>query len=375
MWAYSTDDAVFQYTEAYNGKTTRDGMAWDADARTNRTTFQYNYSHDNEGGAMFFISYGTEYSRDAVYRYNISQNDKNYLITGTNPINANVYNNVFYTRSGLSANVFNTNSGTGTFKNNIFYNLGNSSTSGWGANYTYNNNVFFGNYATTPNDPNKITADPQFVNPGTGLIGRNTLAGYQLKNTSPAINRGVGIPNNGGKDFWGNPLYYGNPDIGVYEHQANVSVPANVALGKPVTSRSYVNNSARVTDGLSNNREMYAGLDSGLQWMNIDLGASYQVNRIKLWHYYDDRKYKDVIVQLSNTPDFSNGVTTVFNNDANNSALQGTGTDAEYNETSAGKEITFNPVQARYVRFWSNGNNLNSWNHLVEAEVYGTSSL
>ncbi|MFC7677877.1 discoidin domain-containing protein [Paenibacillus sp. GCM10028914] len=374
MWAYSADDAVFQYNEAFNGKDTRDGMAWDADARTNRIIFQYNYSHDNEGGAMLFISYGTEYSRDAIYRYNISQNDKNYLITATNPINASVYNNVFYTKSGLKANVFNTNSGTASFKNNIFYNQGTTSTSGWGANYTYNNNIFFGNYASTPNDPNKITADPQFVNPGTGQIGINTLAGYQLKNTSPALNSGVSVPNNGGKDFWGNPLYYGNPDRGVYEHQANVSVPTNVALGKPVTSGSFVNNSSYATDGLASNKDLFAGLDSGLQWMKIDLGASYQVDRVKLWHYFDGRKYKDVIVQLSNTADFSSGVTTVFNNDDNNSAGQGAGTDAEYSETAAGKEITFNPVQARYVRFWSNGSNTNIWNHYVEAEVYSATS-
>ncbi|MED5019197.1 right-handed parallel beta-helix repeat-containing protein [Paenibacillus chibensis] len=374
LWAYSADDAVFQYNEAMNGKSTRDGMAWDADARTNRTIFQYNYSHDNEGGSMLFISYGTEYSRDAVYRYNISQNDRNYLITATNPINASIYNNVFYNQSGVSAKVFNTNSGTAAFKNNIFYNQGTTSTSGWGSGYTYSNNVVFGNYASLPNDPNLITADPQFLSPGTGGIGRSTLAGYQLQSTSPAINSGVAVANNGGKDFWGNPLYVGNPDRGVYEHQSSVSTPTNVALGKTVTSGSFVNNPERVTDGQAGNKEQYAGLDSGLQWMTLDLGASYQVSRIKLWHYFDGRTYRDVIVQLSGTPDFSSGVTTVFNNDANNSSGLGTGTDAEYAETAAGKEMAFAPVQARYVRFWSNGSSVNSWNHVVEAEVYGTNS-
>lgn len=370
MWAYSTDDAIFQYNEAYNGKTTRDGMAWDADARTNRTIFQYNYSHDNEGGSMLFISYGTEYSRDAVYRYNISQNDKNYLITATNPINASIYNNVFYTRSGLSAQVFNTNSGTATLKNNIFYNSGTTSTSGWGAQYTYSNNVFYGNYSTTPNDAGKITADPKFVNPGAGLIGRSTLDGYKLQSSSPAINTGAAMTNNGGKDFWGNPLYYGSPDRGVYEHQSPVSM--NLAKGKLPVSGSYVTNPSFATDGLIANKEQFTGLDAGLQWMRLDLGASYTINRVKLWHYFDGRTYKDVIVQLSNDASFNSGVTTVFNNDINNSAGQGVGTHAEYSETAAGKEIIFSPVNARYVRFWSNGSSANSWNHYVEAEVYGT---
>ncbi|MFB9327800.1 discoidin domain-containing protein [Paenibacillus aurantiacus] len=374
MWAYSTDDAVFQYNEAYNGKTTKDGMAWDADARTNRTLFQYNYSHDNEGGAVLFISYGTEYSRDAVFRYNISQNDRNYLITGTNPINANLYNNVFYVKSGITARMFNTNSGTATFKNNIFSYMGNTTTNSWGGSYTYSNNTFHGNFSSTPNDAQKLTTDPKFVNPGSGGIGRDTLAGYQLQNGSPSIDSGTVIANNGGRDFWGNPLYAGSPDRGVHERPAGTVAPTNVAAGKTATSSSYINNPERVTDGATSPGTSYAGLDQGLQWTQIDLGAVYNVSAINLWRYYDGgRTYRDSIVQLSNTANFSSGVTTVFNNDGNNSAGLGAGADAEYAETASGKSIGFSPVQARYVRIWSNGSSTNAWNHLVEVQVMGTS--
>ncbi|MDQ6422146.1 right-handed parallel beta-helix repeat-containing protein [Paenibacillus sp. LHD-117] len=373
MWAYSTDDAVFQYNEAYNGKTTKDGMAWDADARTNRTLFQYNYSHDNEGGAMLFISYGTEYSRDAVYRYNISQNDRNYLITATNPINASLYNNVFYVKSDITARMFNTNSGTASFKNNIFYYMGNTTANSWGVSYTYSNNTFFGNFSSTPNDPNKLTTDPKFVNPGTGGIGRSTLAGYQLQSDSPSVNSGIAVGGNGGRDFWGNPLYAGSPDRGMHEHPAGTAMPTNVAAGKPATSSSFINNPERVTDGVTSPASSYAGLDQGLQWTKIDLGAVYNVSEVKLWRYYDGgRTYKDVIVQLSNDPNFASGVTTVFNNDGNNSAGFGVGTNAEYAETASGKSIAFAPALARYVRIWSNGSSVNVWNHLVEAQVMGT---
>lgn len=375
MWAYSADDALFQYNEAFNGKTTNDGMAWDADARTNRTTFQYNYSHDNEGGSMLFISYGTEYSRDAVFRYNISQNDRNFILTATNPINANIYNNIFYTGNGINARVFNTNSGTATFKNNIFYNSGTNSTNNWGANYTYDSNVYYGNFGTTPNDPNKQTTNPQFINPGSGLIGRDTLDGYKLQNTSPAINSGVAVPNNGGKDFWGNPLYFQTPDRGAYEHQLPVAAaPINVALGIIPTSSSFIENPSRATDGISNNKELFSGMNSGVQWMQLDLGKSYDISGVKLWHYFDGRKFKDVIIQFAEVPDFSSGVITKFNNDSDNSAGQGIGTDAEYAETASGKEVTFSPIQARYVRFWSGGSNVNIWNQIVEAEVYGMST-
>jgi hypothetical protein len=109
-----------------------------------------------------------------------------------------------------------------------------------------------------------------------------------------------------------------------------------------------------------------------------DLGTSVVISKIKMWHYFTDaRKYHDVIVQISNTADFSSGVTTIFNNDTDNSSGLGTGTDAEYTETSAGKTLTSglstatSIVTARYVRFWLNGNTVNAGNHFVELEIYG----
>ncbi len=92
----------------------------------------------------------------------------------------------------------------------------------------------------------------------------------------------------------------------------------------------------------------------GLQYVQVDLGSAYDINDFKMWHYYGDgRKYKDVVVQVSSEPTFTTGATTVFNNDADNSAKLGTGTDREYYETSSGLDVKFDPVKARYVRFYS----------------------
>ena len=108
----------------------------------------------------------------------------------------------------------------------------------------------------------------------------------------------------------------------------------------------------------------------------MDLGASYDLKEIQLWHYYGDgRSYRDVIVQLSNDATFSNATVTVFNNDKDGSAGLGVGTDSEYSETSAGKTIAFNTTNARYARFYSNGSTVNSTNHYVEIEVYGSEPL
>ncbi len=68
-----------------------------------------------------------------------------------------------------------------------------------------------------PSGSNEVTSDPQLVSGGSGGDGINTLDGYKLRATSPCINAGTSISNNGGYDFWGNVLYNGNPDIGAEE--------------------------------------------------------------------------------------------------------------------------------------------------------------
>ncbi len=144
----------------------------------------------------------------------------------------------------------------------------------------------------------------------------------------------------------------------------------------PTTGANNLNNLRRpafTTNGDLNTAD-YTFIEGGARWIKIDLGAATTVGRIKLWHYFGDtRTYRDVIVQLSTTADFSSGVTTVFNNDVNNTAGQGAGAQAEYTETSAGKEITFSPLSARYIRLWSNGSTANGGNHYVEVQAFAGS--
>lgn len=145
----------------------------------------------------------------------------------------------------------------------------------------------------------------------------------------------------------------------------------NVATGKSITASDTLSaSSSLVTDGDVNSNN-FVGVTQNLQWIQIDLGQAYNINRINLWHYFaDGRTYHDVIARVSNDPSFSSGVTTVFNNDNNNSAGLGIGTDAEYAETSLGKAISFSNISARYVRLYSNGSSANVYNHYVEVQVW-----
>ena len=103
----------------------------------------------------------------------------------------------------------------------------------------------------------------------------------------------------------------------------------NLSAGKMFTS-SVFTNLGLVTDGSKKTTSFAEDYPAGggLQYIQLDLGAYYDLSDIKLWHYFGDgRKYKDVIVQVSNDSAFKRDVTTVYNNDSNNSAGLGVGTD------------------------------------------------
>jgi hypothetical protein len=177
-------------------------------------------------------------------------------------------------------------------------------------------------------------------------------------------------------------LWSNGSNVNPYNHYVEVQVFAaggggttqNLALGKVPTASAGVSGQpiSVATDGDTNsNNWTQIGL-TGPQWLRIDLGQAYSLNEITVWHYAGDgRTYHDVIIQASNDVNFATGVSTVFNNDNDNSSGQGVGSQAEYVESTAGKDITFAAVSARYVRLWTNGSNVNPYNHYVEVQVFG----
>lgn len=234
IWAYGCKDALIQYNEAYNTQTTKDGQGFDCDYHCEGTTMQYNYSHNNVGGFMLICfnggtDDGSNGNYDAVVRYNISQNDGFILlrIQDEGVKNAQVYNNTIYVPSGsnVSKVVSTANSATGSVRNNIFYILnGATFTDNGSTGVTFDSNCYYG-FNGPSSDANRLNADPKLQNPGGASVGRDTCTAYKLQSTSPCINEGVSISGNGGKDFFGNTLYNGAPDIGAHEHQGSTTTP------------------------------------------------------------------------------------------------------------------------------------------------------
>jgi hypothetical protein len=132
-------------------------------------------------------------------------------------------------------------------------------------------------------------------------------------------------------------------------------------------------NLAKIVDGdKAASDQSIIFLRKGTQWVQMDLGSPQEIFALVIWHAHNMAKvYHDVIVQVADDPDFTNDVRTVFNNDADNSSGQGTGTNREYFETHEGKLINTKGLKARCIRFYSKGSTESALNEYTEIEVYG----
>ncbi|MFO8012315.1 MAG: hypothetical protein R6X20_03310, partial [Phycisphaerae bacterium] len=150
----------------------------------------------------------------------------------------------------------------------------------------------------------------------------------------------------------------------------------NVAKDKPVTSSDsmpIIGELDLVTDGDKEGTDgSYVELGPGLQWIQIDLKQTCEIYAILFWHYHaEGRVYHDVVIQVSDDPDFIEGVKTVLNNDYDNSSGLGIGKDLEFIEDYRGRLVDAGGVKGRYLRMYSAGNTSNDQNHYIEVEVYG----
>lgn len=225
IWPWQCYKALFQYNEAFDTYLNGDGQAYDCDFSWG-TTYQYNYSHDNEGGFMLVCQANTI---DSVVRYNISQNDKRCLFMTSNALPAYIYNNTFYIGEGLETAIFSNDYGPLEFYNNIFYREGTPKEVDWHESHVkYDSNLYYG-FINTPEDANKVIGDPLFVDSGKGATGSleegpalDTLHGYALQDASPAINAGKFISEEilprvvapAIKDFYGHEIEKGSVDLG-----------------------------------------------------------------------------------------------------------------------------------------------------------------
>ncbi|MSU67561.1 MAG: hypothetical protein EXS40_03155 [Opitutaceae bacterium] len=223
MFVFHCDDALVQFNEScftrYNPGDS-DAAGFDSDYNCRRSTFQFNYSHDNEFGFILICAQGGAkvrgFNEGTIIRHNISQNDGGnvFRFSGVTK-GTRIYNNTIYT----SATMTNPRDGQphpprivyhktwggwsddSVFFNNIIVNTSERAVYEFGESTgnLYERNLYFGiRPATEPADAHKLTVDPLFATPG-GASAQNTTAAagiasaraaYALRAGSPA--RGAG---------------------------------------------------------------------------------------------------------------------------------------------------------------------------------------
>jgi hypothetical protein len=290
IWQWYTYNCLVQNNESYTAHSFGvDGGGFDIDYYNDKSTVQYNYAHDNDGyGIAIFgadqmaLGGATAVTDSAVVRYNISsyngreagssgagQGDIYTLTWANGYLNGlQIYNNTIYwspNTAGSYGAAFQSQSTSFSgsspkfFKNNIIYSTVPNMVSTSHSHVALDYNLYYsttGNYSWTYNgstysnfssyksgsgqDANSICGqDPLLNSPTYHSAGRPTTQ-FTLQSGSPAINNGTTIADNGGKDFWGNTLYYGNPDIGAHELQSgsgctNVGIsahPQNISVAQ-----------------------------------------------------------------------------------------------------------------------------------------------
>ncbi|MEI7908734.1 MAG: hypothetical protein WCK77_03775 [Verrucomicrobiota bacterium] len=216
VWPYFCENVVFQHNEVCETKTRFDGMAFDFDNSNLNCIYQYNYCHDNEGGFLNMCCDGN--GKGNITRYNISQNDgcvaggRVFLVHGDGNHGYQVYNNTIYVKNAnppMFEQGASSNRSDIRFRNNIFINIGSGSFNAPGG-CTFDGNLYSGNYHIAA-DARKILANPLLVAAGSAGIGPASVDGYKLRSGSPALSAGTSVPNNGGLDFWGNPVPSSSP--------------------------------------------------------------------------------------------------------------------------------------------------------------------
>jgi len=221
IWPFDSDDTVIQYNEVSGMKGDKDGQSFDSDYLCRRSLFQYNYSHDNEGGFMLICTPGNSYNEDTVIRYNISQNDginsaRVFHFAG-GAKNTKVYNNTIYIgpKQDLRLLLFDTwnrgNANGTRFINNIFY-VDGRVTYDWGksTNTDFDSNIFYGAHVGMPPDPHAITNRPPFFGPGPGAQDVDSLL-IHILHPHAKLPRGQIVSDNGGYDFFGHRIPENQP--------------------------------------------------------------------------------------------------------------------------------------------------------------------
>ena len=182
IWPWGCDNTVVQYNEVSGMKGTRDGEGYDSDYNCRGTLFQYNFSHNNDGGFMLICNNGEVHKPksigniNTVIRCNISVNDRLHTFNITGPCRHTlICNNVFYVGKKQVVNAISSGNWGNAwpddtrFINNVFYvDKGGSASFDLGGmtKVVFDHNLFWGQFRNRPKDVHALISNPRLIAPG-----------------------------------------------------------------------------------------------------------------------------------------------------------------------------------------------------------------
>jgi hypothetical protein len=277
-WPFKCLNVLVQSNAFMHARGEGDSCGVHIDYGCTNATVQYNLSFDNEGGFVEILGD----CKDVTYRYNVSINDGS-RVKGVNgafqegqliwvsdfagssaprkgSTNSQVYNNTMYVRPGITNFITILERSVDTsIHNNIFVIDGETVFNDSGTNTVFDNNLWYGNLpAGLPFGPSAVFADPLLANAG----GTNDFD-YLLSPVSPAIAAGKLIPDNGGQDYWGNPLPGGAPCIGFHERASSTGGIISVNF------TAFANTNQQILPGASYGIPTQNSVAEG--WLNLNL--------------------------------------------------------------------------------------------------------
>ncbi|MEX0325029.1 MAG: hypothetical protein AB3N33_02955 [Puniceicoccaceae bacterium] len=239
FWPFDTDGTLVQFNDFRHLRNEKaDSYICHFDYNCIDTLMQYNFGYDVDGGLVEIIvlSDFSFFQEDAVARYNIGvdvgfrnkANSAGIMLSGR-VTRSKVYNNTIVTtnrQSSYKAIAINNWGGewpdNNAIHNNLFLATGNPSTFDdigrmTQAGNVLSHNLYHGNITLPGADLSPVSGDPLVLFPGNPDPKPMDM---MIQAGSPAIAAGMLIADNGGRDFFDNPLPDGLvPSIGAHEFQ------------------------------------------------------------------------------------------------------------------------------------------------------------
>jgi len=349
------------------------------------TIVQYNYSQDNPKAFIRIQSSSTSKSSNTVIRYNISvrdgygsvaDGDEDGVISIYGPFdNEQIYNNLFITYADKPARTvvvgkFGTHICNVSLCNNIIVNFSNEGVFKDLNNdtnrikVTFNNNLYYGsNSCRVDADANAVFGNPLFAGgediQAIVITGKSDDYKLKLTSNSPCINSGINVNNNGGRDYYGQILYYNLPDIGHCEYQGesgnvNISVePEDPSYKDKVNLSVEVNNGKATVKAIATDPNYVF-----VAWKN-EQGNYVSSNAIDTFNVTGSTTYKAVFKQLPSEYKVEVSAEGPGKIKAGDSA-EFTDNKSEYYAKGSSLTITASPESGEFVCWEVNGVKINS---------------